>query len=498
MIFGLSDSFRLFFKKNPALLVALFFLTGLAFAAKPVIAFLIPTILLFLPWIRSPLRLLPLLAIFLLAFFYGQISSEKFPKDKQAFEGIALFSASEIKSHKNHFKKSFSLKGTIKSMNGDHGEKASNISGSIPLPGNLRPLQFKEYLIRGTLEKTEGKTSFKPDSTKPWIGLGSSFCLPEYRFKTKEFLAKQLEKAYSSPKVSNFLIALILGDLSDELLRFSFGRLGLQHILAISGFHFGLLSLFIGFFFRLILKEKLALLGLLAALTAYFFLIGSSPSILRAYLAIVLYLIGRLGKWQTSSLNILGIVLLIELLLDPQCIKNLGFQLSFLATGSILILFPLTFSWMQKLFPKRSTEETLALNTPSKWIYLFCCFLRSTLALNLAVHLTVIPVCLFYFERFPLISCLYNLFIPLAVSLSLFLLLLSIPFFFLIPPLATFLTNLNEAFTGKILTILVEAPNRLDFYLNFSYLPEALLPSLLLGVFSLPLILSNRVKKPSS
>ena len=311
MLLEQSSVFRLFFKKNPALIVSLLFLTGLAFASRPSITFTLAPSLLLLPWIRKPIRLAPLLAIFILGFFYGKISSEKFPENTEYFQGTALFYPSEIKTHKNHFKKSFSLKGKIKSMRGDSGEMATNITCSISLPQSLRPLGCKKYLIRGTLEKNEGRFSFEPENNEAWTEVGSSFSLPEYRFKAKTFLSKKLEKIYRNSTVCNFLIALTIGELSDQLLRFSFGRLGLQHILAISGFHFGLLALFLGFFFRLFLKERPALFGLLISLSLYFFLVGSSPSILRAYLAIVLYLIGRLGKRQTSSLNILGVVLLL-------------------------------------------------------------------------------------------------------------------------------------------------------------------------------------------
>lgn len=478
----------LFFDRHPALLPSLFFLLGLALAVKPTLALTIPLIALSLPCIYRPIQLALLCTVGFLAFLYGNHTAQQFPEKVSLIKGSALFSPSDIKIQHFHSKKKTLVKGFISFMEGENSKSAANIPCSFTIPSSLRPLEFQKYQIEGILEKKENYFSFTPDFAHSWVGAGSHFSLPEWKFKIKKFLSKAIQKAYPDSSVSNFFIALTLGDLEDKLLRFSFNKLGLQHILAISGFHFSLLSLFIGCFLRWLFKEKTATLILLGVLLLYFLLLHNAPSIIRAYFAITLYLLGKLWGYRPNALNLLGVTLLIELLIAPQSITNLGFQLSFLATGSILLLFPLTLSWMEKLLPKRNTPQAISLPPIEKTIYLLCCALRSTFAVNLAVYLTLIPTCIWYFTTFPLISLIYNLFVPFTIFISLLLLLLGFFTGILIPPLAAFLHEINEVFTGKVLQLITESPNCLDIPLTLPFLSEPLLYLHLLFIFSFTIL----------
>jgi hypothetical protein len=147
------------------------------------------------------------------------------------------------------------------------------------------------------------------------------------------------------------------------------------------------------------------------------------------------------------------------------------------------LLLPLTLTLLEKLFPVRSKKELKKFSKLDKIGYLGCSFLRSCLALNLAVHLVMIPVCLFCFGTFPLISCIYNLFIPPAVSLSMLLLILS--------PLSSFISSFNELFTLGVLKLIIESPKALNAQLSFPMTEWALF-IILLTLFSLPLAIKPR------
>jgi competence protein ComEC len=435
------------------------------------------------------------LAFFCLAFFYGKISQESFPSQSVPLQGIALFSCKSVDADCLQGKKTYKVKGIIRSFQEEGKEIAAGIPCTIPISPSLVEELSSAYLIRGSLEKQERSFSFTPDPQHAWVAKKSLFPLVKWRFYAKQFLSQKIKDCHSNQKVADFLIALTLGDLQDRHLRFAFNRLGLQHILAISGFHFGLLILFFSFFFRRILKERYAQVLLAIFLSLYFLLLGNSPSILRAYLAILLLLIARFCKKRHTALNIFSLTLLLELIFCPQNIHSLGFQLSFLATGSILVLSPVTLSWMEKLLPTRSCEQIEKFCFYEKIVIKACSFLRSTFAINVAVQLTLIPTCLFCFGSFPLASLIYNLFIPLAVSFSLYMFLITIPLFFFLPPLAKLFQQGNELFTGFILKMLQEAPGILHSQVIHIKVAKPLLFLLLLGAFFLPFFASSKKLK---
>ncbi len=464
-----------FYQLNPAFLSAVFFLLGVSFAKEYNPSFLIPLLGLALPFFKKATqRLLPCLALFCLAFGYGHLTRATFPSSQNIIHGTAVFVPSEIKWHISHFKKTKLVKGTIASFLGKESEIAKNIPCSISL-SSTAPSMNSSFYIQGILEKSNthpSHFSFEMDTISPWHPVTHTFSWAEKRFQVKEALGKKIHNIFSDSKVADFMSALTLGTLEDRMLKFEFGRLGLQHILAISGFHFGLFAWFAGLCFRWLLPEKPAYIALLLALTCYYALLGNSPSIFRAYLAISLYLISKLGNFRFKSINILGVTLFAEMLIDPNVISHLGFQFSFLATFAIVFFLPISQTWMLKLLPQRTLETLLTSFSPlERSVYFFCSYLRSAFALNIAVTLWTLPVCLYHFHSFPILSIFYNLFVPLAFSLTLFLFLISLPCFFLFPPLASLITGCNELFTAKILQTIFQSPPLLHISVYTPSLP---------------------------
>ena len=158
-----------------------------------------------------------------------------------------------------------------------------------------------------------------------------------------------------------FFTALITGNIEERSLSMEFNQIGLQHILAISGFHFSIIALFFGYILKKILPHSIALITLIVALTGYFLFIGPSASVQRAWVAVIFYLIGQLCGFNTRPLNLLGLGLTLELLANPLFVLNLGFQLSFLSTLGILLFYSFFKIKLSSIFIERSLDEIAVL-----------------------------------------------------------------------------------------------------------------------------------------
>ncbi|RCW65309.1 DNA internalization-related competence protein ComEC/Rec2 [Saliterribacillus persicus] len=159
-----------------------------------------------------------------------------------------------------------------------------------------------------------------------------------YDFKRK--IVNYVEKRYST-YTSSWIRALIFGDkegLDDEIIAL-FQRWNLSHLLAISGLHVGLIILM---FYMLMLrlpfftKEKSQCV-LFILLLFYPLIAGEAPSVWRSCLLALFVLIQLKFKFAFSSLDILSIVFVVMLLVDPYSIYQLGFQFSFIVTFAIIL-----------------------------------------------------------------------------------------------------------------------------------------------------------------
>ncbi len=423
-------------KRYPALYAALLVLIGIASH------FFLPLLTLVLFFKKRLLWIIPLIA-----FLYVKLLYPILPKEDV---GRAHFHIEEVKRHAGPIKTTISYIGTIKTFEGVKGTY-HYLPARLYFPLNKkRPPANTDYFIDGTLtEISLGSYILKPTKKSPWIPLEKTKSLAEWRFKKKSGVKKWIHSRFKEKKVAILMTALATGNLESRFLAYQFNAVGLQHLLAISGFHFALLSFFLTSILKRFLPEKILALTLIILLTSYFFYMGNAPSISRAWIGILIYLIGLLFHFRPTPLNALGVALLAALIFDPLIVTHIGFQLSFGATLGILIFYRSFESKLQKLFPKRPYEYLLTMPRIDQVGYLFCTYLRSVLALQGAVLTFTLPLLLFHFQTFPLASLFYNLFFPLLFSILLALFLLHLDF--LTAPYASFLISLIENAPKKLL-----------------------------------------------
>ncbi len=238
-----------------------------------------------------------------------------------------------------------------------------------------------------------------------------------------------LSLSFDSLDLSQETIALaqgiLLGDKSqiDSGMLQSFRTAGMSHLLAVSGLHVGIIMSLIWLLFKpvewfiLILTTLPQLhckvgsptvtyiLGSVLRVSVifltciYVYVIGAPPSALRATLMLSMCLIGWMFHRPASSARCVLFAAMLLLAWDPWMITNVGFQLSFLSVGGILLFQP----W---------------LNDPEKsWYY-------KAIVLSVAAQVLTIPVVAFYFHQVPLFGWVQGLLVLPFMPIFVFLLLL--------------------------------------------------------------------------
>lgn len=138
--------------------------------------------------------------------------------------------------------------------------------------------------------------------------------------------------------------AVILGEgyrLTREM-RDKFNYIGISHLMALSGFHVGLIISLISILLpsQLPLKKKGKNIFLLIALTIYYFGIEHSPSLDRAYFMGIIYLLGKILDENTELFKTLTVSYVLSLIINPSSINNISFQLSYSTVFIIAGVFP--------------------------------------------------------------------------------------------------------------------------------------------------------------
>lgn len=338
--------------------------------------------------------------------------------------------------------------------------KAIPVTISIPDDGvTKRPLAVSDWWIEGDLRLTDsGRYKVKVDPYQPWAAIPYTLNLGEWRLNAKNSVRRWIENHIKDPSSANFLTGIATGAFDDPDMTLQFSRFGLQHIMAISGFHFALIAGFLGWCLRPLLGHERTCLALIILLTLYCMFLGPAPSVMRAWATLIIALAGSYCGRTTSGLNALGVAVAFLVIWDPLLLHTIGFCFSCLTTAAILLFYGPCERLITTLLPKRTLDMSTSLTLIDQHGYCLASLLRGMLSLTLAVNVVAIPVTLYYFQYFPVMSLLYNLFFPLFVTVSMILLIMSVPF--------PFLHTFNEFWTQHTLDFTSNMPTFVDIGIN--------------------------------
>ena len=145
--------------------------------------------------------------------------------------------------------------------------------------------------------------------------------------------------------------ALLTGDRSslDSSVMNSFRDSGASHILALSGLHlgiiYGILLKVTSIFGKHPTVKTVRSLIIISLCGIYTLATGASPSLVRAFLFILINETARLTHRSNNPLRVYCAALFIQTAINPQVISSTGFQLSYLAMAGIFLLYPALKKW---------------------------------------------------------------------------------------------------------------------------------------------------------
>lgn len=201
---------------------------------------------------------------------------------------------------------------------------------------------------------------------------------------------KKIERVFPS-STAGVTQALLFGEtglIAEDTMK-AFRELGVVHLLAISGLHVGLVFAILYYcLLRIgVTKESVTWIGIVFLL-CYIVLTGASPSVMRASSMLIVILLSRKVASKLSTIDSLSIVFVMLVLYDPFAVFNVGFQLSFMVSFSLVV------------------SSAVILNTSSS--------IAQLVKVTVVAQLSSLPIILYHFYEFSLLGFLTNLlYVPL-------------------------------------------------------------------------------------
>lgn len=227
---------------------------------------------------------------------------------------------------------------------------------------------------------------------------------------------KQNLKKLLSEQEAELEQGILLGDTSDieSEIKDDFRKCNLSHMLAVSGAHLSYLVLGI----NTVLSKKAFGIRRRKILSIIFILIfmvivNMSPSVVRAGISTIIAIFATLIYRKQDTYTTISIALLLTLLNNPFAILDVGLQLSYLATLSIIVFYS---KFTQKQFN----------NKVKKYLY-------ESAILTFSANILILPITIYEFNTIPINSMISNLLagplLGICIILGMFTVIISIILF---------------------------------------------------------------------
>ncbi|MBN4062923.1 ComEC/Rec2 family competence protein [bacterium AH-315-G05] len=222
----------------------------------------------------------------------------------------------------------------------------------------------------------------------------------------KKYVEKFFDSTIQDP-YNNVVKSVLFGNqgyMSKEMLA-NYSRSGTAHIIAVSGLHIGIIVIILGKILEFAgMNKNNRLLFTMLLLFFYAYTLNFPTSVVRAGAMYLLYVVSYFTNRRYDSVNTLFLIAFVVLLVGPLSLFSVSFQLSFMATFSILVFYPIIYNKLNK------TPEVL----------------KKLLAVSISAQIGTIPIIAYHFNQISIISLLANLLIVPTIGLLISLAIVSV------------------------------------------------------------------------
>jgi|AAUQ01.1.fsa_nt_gi competence protein ComEC len=255
----------------------------------------------------------------------------------------------DLKSIDGYFYRDAQIIKVYKAKYNSHLFKLKSIDGfEFYIYSRKTPLPERFEWVRVKLKMKDDTTFF--DFLKGFFAKGYILDSIEKGFNPKSSFEKIIFKQHEDEQIRGFYNAIFLAGHLDKELREKISALGVSHLVAMSGFHLGILwAIIYGllYFPYRFLQERLFPwrhrsidLGIvtLTIIGLFVLFVGAPPSIIRSYVMLVIGWIVLVFGFQLVSFEFLIFALLIILAFKPTLITSIGLLLSFAGVFYIFLI----------------------------------------------------------------------------------------------------------------------------------------------------------------
>lgn len=287
-----------------------------------------------------------------------------------------------------------------------------------------------------------------------------------------------------------FASAVLLGNrdhLPDGVKR-DFRRLGLSHLLAVSGTHFAvMIGLLSGVLGRLRLHRRTRALLSMAVIVLFMLLTGGSPSVVRAGIMHLLIQLSLLVSRKADTVHSFALSGALMVLIRPLSAVSCSLQLSYAATWACIVWLTLRGGRLPEKLKETAKRRKGFIRKLIRGGF-------ETLMLTVIVTTATMPLIWLYFGELPLLSVPANLVFAPLLTVMLYLSWICLVFSPLRVISAPFFALLEPAY--RLLAIAAEAGARIPgtvLSVRYAFAPFLLIPAAVC-LFAVPLF-ENRGRR---